>query len=489
MAVADDARELHDLLHAGVTSATAFLAVYRFIDSTDSGRFGWLRLGEQVIYGPECDSLIVDWRTRLRESVDSDSLFDGLEVAGLGATLDAIAASGTISRENSKDLVVALRVLDAAFRGVHIAEVSSSIDSLGFVRLRTRLRKGEPLFEGGELKVYPKPKRLAQVEVRGQARLSDLLDVLTVLRVSPHLRVVYDSMFGAAIHGPEGFQKIGLVPTIHVASELAWSHELNHRYSIRESAAMQDAVHTRVRSALDLLLANGADLILLPELVSGPELVTMLKDYLRDRQLAGQPNPALVLAGTQMADDDGLKRNRAVVLDSWGDVAWHQDKMHAYCFTADEQVKARLPLGNDDLVDRLEDIDLEPRVLTVVDLSPSQRVVVLTCEDFAQDLPHRSAVSDICATTLLVPIMAVGRESHRVQGWITDAAMNYVRHPGATSIVANSAALVEWRGTLDEWWNFGEIRSSPRLNVAWEGLVDVPGTPPIAWLATLARMV
>ncbi len=362
-------------------------------------------------------------------------------------------------------------------------------DFPGLVRLRTNLRKGQPLFGHGSLSVYPKPMRLFSPECRGQSSLSELLDVLTVVHPTPHLRLDHYTVPYVGEPGADGFRNIGIVPAIRNSSELVWKRESNDRYSVWE-LPQTEAIHVRIREALDLLLHMGADLVLLPELVAGPELVGMLSTYLAQRSSARLPTPLLLLAGTQMVSDgDGPRRNRAIILDGAGTEVWSQDKMHAYCFTAAAQGETGHPLGVDELVDRHEDIAVEPRVLVVVDLSPSQRLVVLTCEDFIQEQPHRSMVVDICATTLLVPIMAPKRGEPPSQGWITDAAMNYVRRPGATSVVANSGALILGGEEAMQAWQFAEIRSSPRLTSVWEPVMSPTGGPPVAWLARLDRRV
>lgn len=489
MSIENDAQDLYERFQAGVDAADAFLTLYGFIDGSTTGRFGWFSLGEGEVFGVECDHQIHLWSSRLRKSIDDGSpVPEILALGNVGAVLRSVIANRRIVPLDSKQLVIALRVLDAAFRGVHTADVSSSNDLSGFVRLRTNLRKGKPLFGSGNLEVFPKPMRLSSPERRGQSSLSELLDVLTVVHSKPHLHLEYYTALDVGRPGLEGFRNIGIIPAIQNADELVWRREPNSRYSISERPHSV-AIHERICDALVQLLDMGADLVVLPELVAGPDLVGKLSACLAQRAVAGLATPVLVLAGTQMvADRDGARRNRAVILDGAGSEVWHQDKLHAYCFTAAAQQAASHPLGIDELLDRHEDISLEPRTLVVVDLSASQRLVVLTCEDFIQEQPHRSVIIDICATTLLVPIMAPSRAEPPAQGWVTDAAMNYVRHPGATSVVANSGALVMEEEANRQAWQFGEVRSSPRLRPIWHAVPDEAEGTPIAWLARLDRI-
>lgn len=491
MAIADDASHLLFRLQAGLSAEDAFLAVFSFIDCTPDGRFGWFSLGDRAVRGVECDSQIRKWRDRLRESINEQGVVTDLPVlANLGGTLSAINAANAITPENSKCLVIALRTLDAAFIGVNMTDVSFSDDQRGLVRLRKNLWRSEPLFSQDGLRVYPKPTRSASPERRGQSRLTELLDVLTVVRDTRHLRVEVRSLPSVAKVDHDGFRRIGIIPTIQHARELCWAREPNDRYSIAEHEVAEE-IHARVRTALDALLERGAKLIVLPELVSGESLVRMLKGYLLDRTRLGLATPELLLAGTFMAADtkNGPRRNRAIVLDGEGIELWRQDKMHAYRFNAADQSITGHPLGRDDLTDRDEDIAIEPRTLVAVDLSPSQRVVVLTCEDFIQEDPHRPTVNDLFVTTLLVPIMAPARHEPPAQAWIRDAAMNYVRHPGATSVVANSGALLVQANSHHQWWQLGDILSSPRLTPTWEPVPGSAGQPPVAWLLQLDRAV
>lgn len=491
MTIADEADQLLALLRAGLRAEDAFLALYSFIDTAPSGRFGWFPLGDGEVFGVECDGQIRQWSTALRASISQGLPVPELEkLSNLDFVLGAIVKNGVISPSDSKSLVIALRTLDSAFAGVNVADSLIDTDNPGLVRLRQNLWKGRPLFHSATLRAYPKPMRQSAPERRGQSRLTELLDVLTVVRNNEHLEVEVRVATSVQKIGHEGYRCIGIIPAINHSSELKWAQEPNDRYSIEEHADAA-AVHARVRAALEALIAGGAQIVVLPELVSGEALIRMLKSYLCEQAGKGRPTPALLLAGTYMAKsgDDPFRRNRAIVLDGEGNELWRQDKMHAYRFSAWDQAKTGHPLGQDKLVDRDEDICLEPRRLVVVDVAPSQRLVVLTCEDFLQDDPHRPAIADLFVTTLLVPIMAPARAEPPNQGWVRDAAMNYVRHPGATSVVANSGTLLMTEGEQCQWWQLGDVLSAPRVTPVWEPIAAPEGGPPMAWLVKLDRNV
>lgn len=482
-----DARALLDELQRGLKVEVAFLALFKFIEESPNGRFGWLPLGERAVRGVECDRQIAEWHERLRHSLNLDEAITWCaDVTSLERVLSEVAAGAEISPQISKSLVIALRVLDASFRGVHPGEVGVLADGKGFARLRAQIRQGEPLFQAHGLSVYPRPRRLLLPESRGQGRLTDLLDNLAVVAQCAQLRVVNRLAFSTGASTPQGFSRVGIIPTIHAHRELSWTREANERYSVREHPESTGIIHERVAKALRLLMDAGADLVLMPELVAGPELNQLLSGELARRTHERLPNPLLILSGTLLVNEGERTRNRAHLYDREGELLWCQDKLHAYRFSVREQEDAGHPLGAEDLVDRIEAIDVEPRTLYVVDMSPTQRLVVLTCEDFIQPDPHRAAITDIVATTILVPIMS-GNRASADSGWIQDAALNFVRHPGATSIVANSGALLQ--GGQEVGWQFGHLVSSPRLEVQWRPLGAEGTEAPIAWLAELPRMV
>jgi len=485
--IAHDARSLLAALQQGISVQSAFLALFNFIDESPNGRFGWLALGERAICGVAYHRQLTVWQKSIRESISSESEVHWIhEIAKLGESLGEISTRGEISKHASLSLVIALKVLDSAFRGVHPGEVSYASDGAGYIALRTRVRGGLPLFESEGRQVFPRPRRLAQPELRGQGRLNELLDSLVVVPRSALLQVINLTAFAVDSPGIDGFKSIGIIPTINAHDELEWTKELGDRYSVAEKVALRAVIHARVGEALSRLLDEGAELILIPELVSSLGLNEFIADEIDSRRRKGLPTPYLVLAGTHMAQDGERIRNRAHVYDTEGELVWAQDKLHAYRFTSQEQQSGNYPLGDKDVVDRIEAIDVEPRTLYVVDLSSTQRVTILTCEDFIQPDPHRAVLAEIMATTILVPIMG-GARGNPDNDWIHDAALTYVRHPGATSVMANSGALIGLHGAGRKE-NFGQIVAAPRVEVVWVSLKNAAGEP-LAWLARLARAV
>lgn len=485
------AAALLSALQRGEELLPAFLALYRFIHASDDAGLGWYSLGDEQVLGVECDLAIGQWNAALIECIRTGAKFaDYLKIAKLRAALESIQSTGRVTPENSKHIVIALRVIEAAFRGVHLAEVSGVSDSLAVADMRTALRKGLPLTSDETYSVFPRPRRLARSDERGQCVLSDFLDVLCVVQTEPQMTIRYQATFGDYDAGLGGFERIGIVPAINNASELEWRREANNKYSIQENLAVEYEVHQRVIQALDALLAVNVDVILLPELVSGPRLLAMIKKHLARQALGGKRMPILVLAGSQLVKDaDDRIRNRAHVLSGEGDEVWYQDKLHAYRFSANEQKNAGYPLGPDDVVDRVENISITPRTLQVVDVSPSLRVVVLICEDLKQPLPHADKVHELCVTSILVPIMSGERAKPPTEGWVSRGVMTYVDHPGAACIVANSSTLILKVASTNQPWHYSEIRANPQVKPAWKRIPASRKAPLLAWLATIPRPI
>ncbi len=460
--------------------------LYEFIDQTPGASLGWFGVDPDALERVPFAAMLSAWSKELREHALADAAFPRmLDIADLGAALSEAHAADTVAAETSLQLVTALLVIEHAYRGLHPAEVSVD-DTMHFAELRTMLRRGEPLFPHERLRVYTRPRRTVRRMSRGQPDLNSLLRHFVVAEPPANLQLTYACYFPLGARGRGGFRRIGVVPTIAHADELQWSKEGDNRYRVEINTTARTAVWRRVEAALVQLVSRRADLVILPEL-SGAE---WLDDFIADWMVA-QPSharlPALVVAGTRLARDEGGRlRNRAHVLGPRGELAWTQDKLHAYTFTAENQRDANCPLGSDDLCHRTEAIAVDPRKLNIVDLSSSQRVVLLTCEDFAQEAPHTASIRALQATLILVPVMAPGRAGEE-QTWLHRRAMDYIQQPGAASVVANSGALVLTHQRTAA--SYAQVLADPRVQGHWEG-IPITGEPvPMAWFMDLDREI
>lgn len=205
--LSERAKDLLAALQQRISVQGAFLALFAFVDESPNGRFGWLAFGEQAVSGVDYHRQIVVWQKKIRESIQEEVEVDWIhEIAKVGDSLSEISAREEISREASLSLVIALKVLDSAFRGVHPGEVSHAADGPGYISFRTRVRSGLPLFETDSRQVFPRPRRLSQPEIRGQGRLNELLENLVVIPRSALLRVVNLTAF--TVDSPTASNKV-----------------------------------------------------------------------------------------------------------------------------------------------------------------------------------------------------------------------------------------------------------------------------------------
>lgn len=461
-----------------------FFLLYEFVDETSGAALGWFGVDPDALERVPFTTMLSTWSKELREHALVDMAFPRiLEIADLGAALSAAHAADSVSPATSLQFVSALLVIEHAYRGLHPAEVSDD-DTMHFAELRTKLRKGEPLFPHERLRVYTRPRRTAGRIGRGQPDLNSLLRHLVVAKPPANLQLTYACYFPLSARARGGFRRIGIVPTVTRASELQWTRDGDNRYSVEIKPTASAAISTRVQTALAELVSRGADLVVLPELVGAEWLEQFIADWM-SMQPSHVQLPALVVAGTRLAhDEDGRVRNRAHVLGAKGELAWTQDKLHAYTFRAEDQHQANCPLGTVDLCHRTEAIAVDPRTLTIMDLSSSQRVVLLTCEDFAQEEPHTASIRALQATLVLVPVMAPGR-AQEDQTWLHRRGMDYVQQPGAASVIANSGALVLTHQGASA--SYAQVLADPRVHGDWE-MISCPGEPvPMAWFIDLDR--
>lgn len=464
----------------------AFLVLYEFIDETPGASLGWFGVDPNALERVPFATMLGAWSKELREHALANAAFPRmLEIADLGGALSEAHAADSVSAGTSLQFVTVLLVIEHAYRGLHPAEVSAD-DTMHFAELRTMLRKGESLFPHERLRVYTRPRRAAGRTSRGQPDLNSLLRHLVVAAPPANLKLTYACYFPLSARARGGFRRIGIVPTVAHARELQWTRDGDNRYRVEIEPAARAAISTRVQTALAELVSRRVDLVVLPELVGAEWLDQFIADWMAS-QSSHVRLPALVVAGTWLApDESGRMRNRAHVLGAKGELAWTQDKLHAYTFRAEDQDLANYPLGTDDLCHRTEAIAVDPRKLTIVDLSSSQRVVLLTCEDFAQEEPHTASIRALQATLVLVPVMAPGRAGED-QTWLHRRGMDYVQQPGAASVVANSGALVVTHQGASA--SYAQVLADPRVKGVWEG-ISIPGErAPMAWFIDLDREI
>jgi hypothetical protein len=488
MTVSQDAQRLLERLTAPTKVGVALLAIFEFCAEHREACWGWIPLGDEQIEGYPLDKVVSRARPILRDAFLEERPVEGVgELLGVRSSLLAIMGSGRITPENSAEVVRGLRAIDDALRGFHSARVVGVSDSMKAALLRGQLRTGKPLAIIDQFALYPRPAR-AKIPERGQGDPGMLLQHVAVIRRVADFEVSLVVHLQDALADQTQFKCVGVVPVVHHHGELAWQPIGATRYRVDEDPSTSDAIKSRVNRALDEIASQEAQVVLMPELVSGPKLRSAVAARLRERSSRGDATPLITLCGTSLETVGGGTRNQAAVLDSEGDIVWTQNKLHAYRFSAEEQSAVGFPLGPAP-ADRQEAIDIAPSALVIVDLNANLRVVVLICEDLIQAPPHAVAIQQMGVTTVLAPIMDRSpnlrpNTSLPDLGWLEHGALTYIRHPGASTFIANSGTLVVQN--LDHHWSYAHAFTVPRSAGDWRAVpAEEAGAAPIGWILDL----
>lgn len=488
MTVSQDAQRLLECLTAPIRVGVALLEIFEFCARYREACWGWIPLGDEQIEGYALDKVIRRTRPILRDAfLEERPVEEVAELLGVQSSLRAIVGSNRVTPENSAEIVRGLRAIDDAFRGFHSARVVGVSDSMKAALLRAQLRTGKPLAIIDEFALYPRPAR-TKIPERGQGDPGMLLQHVAVIRRVADFEVRLVVRLQDALADQTQFKRVGVVPVVHHHGELAWQPIGATRYRVDEDPRTSETIKSRVNRALDEIASQEAQVVLMPELVSGPKLRSAVAAQLGERSSRGEATPLITLCGTSLENVGGTTRNQATVLDSEGDVVWTQNKLHAYRFSAEEQTAVGFPLGPVP-ADRQEAIDIAPSALVIVDLNANLRVVVLICEDLIQAPPHEVAIQQMGVTTVLAPIMDRSpnlRANTALPdlGWLEHGALSYVRHPGASTFIANSGSLVVQN--RDDHWSYANAFTVPRSPAAWRPIpAEEAAAPPIGWILDL----
>lgn len=230
---------------------------------------------------------------------------------------------------------------------------------------------------------------------------------------------------------------VGFIPTVHERDEVTWSLEGGKYFSVGLNPISEAQVVSRVIKSMKWLLDRGAEVIVLPELVSSNSLRAAVASWLRDEASA---QPILVVCGSEAVRSSAPTgwTNRAFVMGPSGRALWMQDKQHQYALSADEISE----LGLDSILggDSRNEVGTCPRWLIAIrDIPGAGRFCVLVCEDFARKAPAQDAIEAFQVDMNLVIVMD---GPFRKSGWRARHAMNFSEAPGARTAIGNSRAVL-----------------------------------------------
>jgi|CXWL01.1.fsa_nt_gi predicted amidohydrolase len=229
--------------------------------------------------------------------------------------------------------------------------------------------------------------------------------------------------------------RIGIVALVLDQDEVVWEPR-GGRASVSLTSTMLSTVVTRMITTLDWIVDKGADIVVMPELVSHVELRSAIKRWARVTPNA----PGLLVAGTEAVDvSTAFPVNRAFVLDNYGEERWSQDKVHTYTFPRELLSKSGLNhvLGEGPLAE--ESVNTMASAMIVRDIPNVGRCMVLICEDFAREDPGRQIAREVGADLVLVPVMD---QAPQPSGWWERMAFDIAQDPEARTALANSYAVM-----------------------------------------------
>ncbi|MFC4310540.1 hypothetical protein ACFPN2_15725 [Steroidobacter flavus] len=347
-----------------------------------------------------------------------------------------------LSDDSGREVMFALNAIDRVFWGVSPGARGADLwPYLGMYR--ALLREQRPLLRGVSGHLLPRVGRAAQPArserdffsslCRMQAHDGCGIEYLLCDRLGPT---------GAAPLAPgRRSMRVGVVAAVQHPSELSWTVDKRRQvYSVALKPEAEAAVIRRTLAGLQWLAAEGAEIVLLPELVAS----TALDERVREWLLACKSSkPRLVITGTYLKSVPGRRqaRNRAHAVDGDGLELWYQDKMHQYNFTADHQRDGGCILADEALV---EDIDVSDRSLVIVDSPLGERIAIQICEDFARTVPQKQLLVEAGVNVLLVPVMAAAKKHPPAikTEWLKRCALDFADEVRALSLVSNSGALL-----------------------------------------------
>lgn len=357
----------------------------------------------------------------------------------VAARLERLGA-GDRSAELVHDLALAARAIDAAFAGIRTQDGTSMLPRLQ--PFQDRLARSGTLLRKPDVGGFVLP--LSRVGLTGNT-LPQLFANLARIpaALAFHIDYALTPLVGRAARGAP--LRIGIAPVVVHAEEAEWRRGTDGTFAVSLAPAHADAVERRLLDTLDWFAEAEVDIVVLPELVSSERLRTAVRVWMRRHR-----RPGLVLAGTEAVDVGArTPANRAFMLGRLGDLLWTQDKIHRYTLQRAGVVGLNLTaaLGEHALD---EECFSSARTVKVRDVPAIGRCIILICQDLFQAEPGRAVALAAGADLVFAPIMDVPAE---IAPWAMRSALDLATDPRATTVIANSYALVsrfaEGLGRLD----------------------------------------
>jgi hypothetical protein len=235
---------------------------------------------------------------------------------------------------------------------------------------------------------------------------------------------------------PRSALTIGFIPVVQHQREVVWG-TCRGCFTVKLAKRHEKRVIARVLEGLAWLLRHGADVVVIPELVSSVALRDQVSEWLLKK---APTQPVLVICGSEAVASKSVTgfTNRAFVLGPSGRLLWTQDKHHQYSLTSKDL--ARLGLTSSLGRDALNEVGTSVRrSVTICDIAGAGRFCVLVCEDLARDDPGQVALRLFEADMVIVIVMD---GPFLESSWRNRNGLNLAQEPGTRIAIGNSRALL-----------------------------------------------
>lgn len=214
-----------------------------------------------------------------------------------------------------------------------------------------------------------------------------------------------------------GRDAIGLAPIAQDHHDLAFKTEKRGRSCYLDAFPSDgELIARRTTAVVKGLLAEGATLVALPELVLDKGAIDNVLSAIRKGPHDGGRVLVLgtgLLAGSETATTR-LSFNEAVVSDGRGRVLIRQRKLNHYSMSVERMRECGIEPGGE--LPHIEN-SASGSELCVCDIPGIGRLMVLICEDFAQERPGRHAAQTLSPDWIVTPVLDVaispGRWMHQ----------------------------------------------------------------------------
>lgn len=210
---------------------------------------------------------------------------------------------------------------------------------------------------------------------------------------------------------------VGVAPIAQDKDDLAFVTEVREpRCYLDARPADSSATAARAIDVVGSMLARGATLVALPELVMDKDVIGEVRSSIRPGPHSG--GRVLVL-GTGLSEgastgEAALHYNEAIVCDGRGRVLFSQRKINHYSMSPERMRECSIDPKRDEA--HIENC-ATGHELMVCDLPGVGRLMVLICEDFAQETPGRGIAQSLMPDWIITPVLDIalspGRWTHQ----------------------------------------------------------------------------